>query len=95
MAKILGINSNIVFIVVLLLLIVFGIIGFKYYAYMTAGNKSAFDAGFGTEFTILPYKENENFTIPKMELNLCGPCKTCGKPDSLACNACKNAGCPI
>ncbi len=58
MDTILGFDKNTVYaVIIILILITLGVITFHYYAFVSAGNKSAFSAGFGTGFTLLPYKE--------------------------------------
>jgi hypothetical protein len=59
MSRILGFDANTVYaVIIVLILVIFGIVTFKYYAYVSAGNKSALSAGFGTGFTLLPMKEH-------------------------------------
>ena len=59
--KILGINTDVFFcIVFLLLFVILGIVSFQYYAYASAGaNNSAFSAGTGIGVSIFPNRNNE------------------------------------
>ena len=56
--QIFGINSNVIYtLVILLALIILGVVTFHYYAYMSAGRGSALSAGAGLGFSVLPQKE--------------------------------------
>jgi hypothetical protein len=52
---ILGMNSNTVYaIIILLILIILGVVTFHYYAYISVGKKAALNTGAGFNFTLLP-----------------------------------------
>lgn len=56
--QILGLNANTFYaLIVLLVLVILGIVTFHYYAYLSAGRGSAFSAGAGLGFALLPQKE--------------------------------------
>lgn len=59
--KILGFNQDAVYAaIIILILIILGVITFHYYAFVTAGDKSAFSAGFGAGFKLMPVHTKEN-----------------------------------
>lgn len=64
MDKILGMNIDTFYALVLvLLLIILGIVSFHYYVYINSGNNAVLQAGTGFGFTLLPgrgEKENTN-----------------------------------
>lgn len=74
MDTILGFDKNTVYaVIIILILITLGVITFHYYAFVSVGNKSAFNAGFGTGFTLLPYKEG--FDAEHKDKCDCSRCK--------------------
>lgn len=58
MAEILGLKSDVVYAIILILvLIVLGIVTFHYYAFVSAGQNSALSMGVGSSFVLLPHKK--------------------------------------
>ena len=59
--KILGVNAEIFFcLIFLLLFVILGIVSFQYYGYINAGkNGSAFSAGTGIGVSLFPNRNNE------------------------------------
>ena len=56
--KILGINSDVFYaLLILLVLIILGIVSFHYYTYFVAGHGSALSAGAGVGFSLLPGRQ--------------------------------------
>ena len=104
--KILGFNQDTVFAaIIVLVLIILGVITFHYYAFVTAGDKSVFSAGFGAGFKFMPLKQKEQKehldgagilaeaqnTLANARANYCNSNK-CTKEQ---CHTrCKLAGCP-
>lgn len=101
--KILGFNQDTVFAaIIVLVLIILGVITFHYYAFVTAGDKSAFSAGFGAGFKFMPIKQKEHLegegvmvnaqnALVNARANYCNS-NNCTKDQ---CHMrCKLAGCP-
>jgi hypothetical protein len=82
-----GMNKNILYVIIILACIVFGIITFNYYAYISAGNKSALSAGAGASFKLLPLNDKEHFSC-----DICGRIPQCNHVTSeqghRLCNMC-------
>jgi nickel-dependent lactate racemase len=88
--KILGMNANVVYVVIIILCILFGIITFNYYAYISSGNKSVLSGGIGSSFVLMPYNKAEHFGCEwcqKMNANCTHPVSGETLPDRM-CNLC-------
>ena len=58
--KILGMNSDVFYaLLVLLVLIILGIVSFHYYTYFVSGYGSALSAGAGVGFSLLPQRQQQ------------------------------------
>lgn len=58
--KILGIDANIVFMVILVVLfVILGILTFHFYGYISSGQNSVFSAGTGFGVSLLPNRQQQ------------------------------------
>ncbi len=60
MFEILGMNSDKMFsIIILLILIILGIVTFHFYSYVSVGKDAVFSAGSGANFRFMPLKQQQ------------------------------------
>lgn len=62
--KILGIDANIIFILILVMLfVIFGIVTFQFYGFISSGQNSVLSAGTGFGVSILPNRQQQKQII--------------------------------
>ena len=67
--KILGIDANIIFILILVMLfVIFGIVTFQMYGFISSGQNSVFSAGTGFGVSILPDRQQKQKIIVSLLL---------------------------